>query len=88
MCLQDGNIQGFARYLDACCSPDFSIAVSAFSRQLHIPAERHLELAKSVVRFSVSTVWRSHFFANFIAGSELLMVYAHADFTACQDTGR
>ena len=50
------SLIGGLSYLAICTRPDISFAVSVLSRQLHAPSERHLILAKRVVRYVAGTV--------------------------------
>lgn len=80
------SLVGSLSYLAICTRPDISFAVSVLSRQLHDPCNRHLVLAKRVVRYISGTIHRALCFPAHC--SSPLEAYVDSDWAGCQATRR
>lgn len=82
------SLIGVISYLAICTRPDISFAISVLARQLHAPAQRHLLLAKRVVRYIAGTADKTIFYPKNPKNSEPLTAYADADWGGCRETRR
>lgn len=81
------SIVGSLAYLSLCTRPDISFAISILYRQLHDPCERHLVLAKRVVRYIKGTSQISLLFPR-DSNSAPLEAYSDSDWAGCHETRR
>ena len=74
--------------MEICTRPDIPFTVSVLSRKLHATSERHLILAKRVVRYIAGTVNMSIFYPKSTSNDDPLTAYTDADWAGCHDTHR
>lgn len=82
------SVIGSLSYLAICTRPDISFKISSLSRQLHAPSERHLILAKRVVRYVSGTANKSILFPHSSISQKPLTAYSDADWGGCHETQR
>lgn len=82
------SLTGARLYLAICARPDTSFSIYVLVLQLHAPTDRHLFLAKRVVRYVYETANRKILYPKSRKFLSLLIAFADVDRAGCENVRR